>query len=117
MKKIISVLALASSLLVCSNAYALNTCKDDWKFRQDKQLHFAGSVAMAGIGSLILDDPMKSFIYSSAIGAVYEVSTGCASIQDFGYDVLGSALGAYLGYKVKNFIITPNRIVYSVNFN
>jgi len=117
MKKIISVLALASSMLLCSNAYAVKTCQDDWKFRQDKQMHFGGSMVMAGVGSLVLDDPMKSFLYSSAIGGTYELATGCASLQDFGYDVLGSAIGAYLGFKVKGLLIAPNRIVYNMQFN
>lgn len=113
----IKSLLVASLLTLSSSAFAFKTCQDDWKFREDKQKHFAGSVAMAGAFNAVTDDPWKAFGASVAIGGAYELATSCASLQDFGYDVLGSALGAYVGYKIKNFVITPNKIVYSVNFN
>lgn len=108
---------IASLLTLSSSAFAFKTCQDEWKFREDKQKHFAGSVVMAGAFNAATDDPWKAFGASVAVGGTYELVTGCASLQDFGYDVLGSAFGAYIGYKIKNFVITPNKIVYSVNFN
>ena len=113
-KSIISTVFV--SLALTSNAFAFKTCSDDWKFRQDKQKHFVGSVAMASTFNAFTNDPWKAFGASVAVGGAYEIATGCASVQDFGYDILGSAIGAYVGYKVKNFIITPNKIVYSVQF-
>lgn len=116
LKNIISTFIV--SALLSTNAFAFKKCQgDDWKFRQDKQEHFAGSIVMAGAFNAVTDDPWKAFAASTVIGGGYELVTGCASIQDFGYDVLGSAIGAYIGYKVKDFIITPNKIIYSVQFN
>lgn len=114
-KKIVS--AAFVSLALSSNAFAFKTCNDDWKFREDKQQHVAGSVVMAGVFNAFTDDPWKAFGASVAVGGTYELVTGCASLQDFGYDIIGSAIGAYVGYKVKNFIITPNKVVYSIQFN
>lgn len=112
MKKIIASLIL----VFATSVHAFKTCDDDWKFRQDKQEHFAGSIVMAGTFNAVTDDPWKAFGASVAVGGAYELVTGCASRQDFGYDVLGSAIGAYVGYQIKGWIITPRSVVYQMKF-
>ena len=97
-----------------------NACVDNWNFAQDKQKHFAGSVAMAALANGITDDPWKAFGISVAIGAgkeIYDINHhGCASYKDLGYDIMGSALGAYVGYKIKDWYFAPNRVVYFKEF-
>lgn len=112
MKKLI----LCSLIAISTSSFAFKTCDDDWRFRQDKQEHFVGSIIMAGAFNAATDDPWKAFGASIAIGGTYELVTGCASIQDFGYDVLGSAIGAYVGYKIKGLIVAPNFVGYETSF-
>lgn len=112
MKKLI----LCSLIAISTSSFAFKTCDDDWRFRQDKQEHFVGSIIMAGAFNAATDDPWKAFGASIAIGGTYELVTGCASIQDFGYDVLGSAIGSYVGYQIKGWIITPRSVVYQMKF-
>lgn len=112
MKKIAALIACLVSL----NVHAFKACPDDWKFRQDKQEHFVGSIVMAGAFNVATDDPWKAFGASVAVGGTYELVTGCASIQDFGYDVIGSAIGAYVGYKIKGLIVAPNFVGYETSF-
>lgn len=119
MKRIIATIAIA--LATIAPAHAFKKCPDDWKFRQDKQEHFAGSTVMAATFNAVTDDPWKAFGASIAIGGVYEIyqgvtGSGCPSFYDFGYDVLGSAIGAYVGYQIKGLIISPNHIAYTKSF-
>jgi len=111
---------LALMIFLCSlNASA---CSDTFQFAKDKQMHMAGSAAMAGALSVAVDDPWKAFIAAVAVGAAKEwydyrhQDKHCASWQDFTYDVAGAAVGAYVGYRLKGWYIEPKRKEVKIGF-
>lgn len=109
MQKLLTTFFLLFSL----NSYA---CKDTWDFQTDKQKHFAGSVVLSAAGTVYFQDPWKGFYFSTAVGVVKELhdfKVGCPSFKDLGYDILGSAVGAYLG---QNLFVSPTKIVYFKEF-
>lgn len=112
MKSAILTLAIMAAL----PAHAYKTCQDDWKPRPDKQLHFIGSALMTQTFTIAMDDPVKGAALSIAIGGTYELVTGCASKQDFGYDIAGSLIGAATGYGLNHWIIRPRFIGYKGSF-
>lgn len=108
----------AIAVLMLATAHA---SQDDMEFRQDKQIHFGGSIGMGAIANLITESPWKAFAGCSAVGGVIELlpkvtGHGVASKQDFAYDVAGCAFGAFIGFKVKGLFIGPNRITYRKEF-
>lgn len=107
-------LAFALAFLISDAALA---CKDNMAFKTDKQKHFASSVAISSTAFLISEDASIAFATGVAIGLAKEVADahsyrGCSSVQDFAYDVLGSALGA-LG---TNWVIRHDFIGYRASF-
>ena len=96
--------------VVCQPAEA--TCQDDFKFRQDKQKHFAGSGVISGTVAHVTDSNTAGFLTSAAIGAAIEISDSkrdkCGSWQDFAYDLAGAALGL----ATNHWFIGPNRIIF-----
>ena len=108
----LSALALALSM---SNA-AL-ACKDNMAFRADKQVHFAASAAIGSAALLITEDTRIAMATGIGIGLAKEIadahsSTGCSSVHDLAYDVLGTAFGTY----GTNWIIRHDFIGYRTSF-
>jgi hypothetical protein len=115
--------AIFALLISCSTSHA---CKDNFKFAPDKQFHAGASATAAAVATFVTGKPWESFGAVVAAGAVKEwydykhPANHCASAHDFAYDVLGAAIGAYAGYKIKGLYIAPKRdgidVAYSVTF-
>ena len=120
MKNFITAIIL---LFIGTSVFA---CQDNFSFSKDKQMHFLGSMAMAGTFTLVSDRPFASAVISSGIGVLKEVvdsrSVGhCASYHDAAYDVAGSFIGAYTAMYIKGLIIAPKKngvmVGYAMQFN
>lgn len=116
MKTITTAIILAASI---TSAHA---CKDSWKPADDKLLHAGGSVVMGAFFTALADDPFKGMVISASVGAMKEVMdmgdpSHCASFKDFGYDLLGSAIGAYGFFGIKGLVVTPRKVAYSLSMN
>ena len=111
----------ALAALLAMTITAASAAQDDMQFRQDKQIHFGGSIGLGAIANLITESPWKAFAGCSAVGGVIELlpkvtGHGVASKQDFAYDVAGCAFGAFIGFKVKGLFIGPDRIIFKKEF-
>lgn len=116
MKHLLAILTLALASFAC---HARCTSSDVWS-GDDKNLHFAAGVVIAGIVTTYTSDPWAGFYTSTAVGYAKEladtVTEGECSLQDFVVTAAGSALGAYMG----NFVIKHNQgrtvVTYAAQF-
>lgn len=102
MKHLFIVLILSIAALTHAAPFHFSEHGESWN-GQDKQKHFVGSVVMAGTISAYTDSPTKGFAASMAVGIAKELydskrAGGSGfSYKDLTADVLGSAVGAYIG--------------------
>ena len=102
-------------ILLCIVSLNASACNDSMKFSRDKQFHAGGSAVLAASAMVVTDNPWAAFGASLAVGAIKEAydykhpAAHCASGYDFAYDVLGAAIGSFVGYKIKGLYVAPKR--------
>lgn len=99
-------------------AFCISQASADSWTSGDKKLHFGLSIGISAVatglyGQMPIDNPaMAGFGTCAAVGAVKEAmdanGSGDPSWKDFGADIAGCALGAWIG---DSWLITPNRVV------
>ena len=103
--------ALVISFLVASPAFA-----ESYAFEQDKQKHFAGGGALAGLTTIITKDPAVGIGVAATAGILKELYDrkhgGRFSTADVVWTAAGGVAGAYVG----GLIITPLSVSYSWDF-
>ena len=103
--------ALVIALLAASPAFA-----ESFAFEQDKQKHFVGGGALAGLTTIITKDPAIGIGVAATAGILKELYDrkhgGRFSTADVLWTVAGGVAGAYVG----GLIITPRSITYNWKF-
>jgi putative lipoprotein len=93
---------------------------DSWVGR-DKQLHFAGSVVIAGVTTAITKDETTGFIVATGIGIAKEIydskhRAGDASYKDLAWDIAGAWVGSKLGGIIITKVGDTTKISYRIPF-
>ena len=87
---------------------------DSMRFEGDKQVHMAYSAALGAASRAVIADPWTAFGVSMLPGLYRELWRGeCFSFQDMAYNALGAAVGT----EAMHLVLTPNRVVFSINTN
>lgn len=100
-------------------SHAKCTAHDVWS-GDDKNLHFAAGMAIAGLVTAYTDSRRIGFYTSTAVGVAKEVAdaleSGECSLQDLAVTAAGATVGAYMGH----FYITRTRdktvVTYAAQF-
>ena len=112
----IKILSVFLALPISAHSFEFNKIchNDSMQFQGDKKAHLAYSAGIGAVTRSVIKDPWIAFGVALIPGLYRESfnSNSCFSKEDMVYNIVGAAIGV----ATTNWIITPNKVFYRMEF-